>query len=300
MAKMESSPDEDHREKNILLAKNLNQVKMDLRNKKKDLLDLRTQLRVEQQRNSKLESDQMSILQRIDFLKQKLDDTFFKNTVGYINLSKQLEQMHHDSVQSLNDTGSFSGDLNATFSMINNTMQTTFLDKIKAISESIASNQTTADVELSTIGTFNGPRLSSSRQSLNFNAFTMGLSSTIVGQSNGNHDDDADADESVMNVTFLEDSTEDNGTNEVATPLAESNQNRSNITLRRTRNKKSRHEKASKVTKKMVRNQLLSETENQPMATDSGNNTDSDVMLLRCRPVKKIDYNEMSLIRRKK
>lgn len=81
-----SSPNEDHREKNILLAKNLNQVKMDLRSKKKDVSELRSQLRMEKQRNSKLESDQVSVLQRIDFLKQQLDDTFYRNTIGYINL----------------------------------------------------------------------------------------------------------------------------------------------------------------------------------------------------------------------
>lgn len=298
-----ASPDEDHREKNILLAKNLNQVKMDLRCKKKDLLDLRTQLRAEKQRNSKLESGQMTILQRIDFLKQKLDDTFYKNTVGYINLSKQLDQMHHDSVQSFNDTSSSAGDLNATFSLNNNTVQTTFLDKIKAISEAIAQSDQTSDdtsAELNTRDTLNGPRLSSNcRQSLSFNTFSMGLTSTLADGSNEN--DDADASESVMNVTFLDDSSEDNGTNEVPTPLTESNRNRSNITLRRNR-KKSRHEKASKMTKKMVRNHLLGDAENQPMATDSGKNANSDVMLLRrgCRPVKKIDYNETSLIRRRK
>lgn len=291
---MSSSPDKDHREKNILLAKNLNQVKMDLRTKKQDLLDVRTQLRMEKQRNSRLESDQMSILQRIDFLKQKLDDTFYNNTVGYINLSKQLDQMHHDSVQSFNDTSLSTGALDVTYSANNNAVQTTFLDKIKAISDTIiASNRTSIGDVLNT------PRLSSSRQSLSFSTFSMGLSSTFAKGTNDDHV--VDASESVMNVTFLEDSSEDNGTNEVATPLTESNQNRSHITLRRTKHK-SRHEKASKVTKKMVRNQLLSETENQPMATDLGKKANSDVMLLRrgSRPVKKVDYNETSLIRRMK
>lgn len=300
---MSSSPDEDHREKNILLAKNLNQVKMDLRTKKQDLLDVRTKLRLEKQRNSRLESDQMSILQRIDFLKQKLDDTFYNNTVGYINLSKQLDQMHHDSVQCFNDTSLVSGDLNATFSTNNNAAQTTFLDKIKAISETIvASNRASVGNEVTaSIVNMDTPRLSSGRQSLCFSAFTMGLSSTLATDTNDDHDD-YDAAESVMNVTFLGDSSEENGTNEVATPLTESNQNRPNITMRRTKHK-SRHEKASKVTKKMVRNQLLSGMENQPMATDLGKNVaNADVLMLRRgnRPVKKIDYKETSLIRRKK
>lgn len=299
---MSSSPDEDHREKNILLAKNLNQVKMDLRTKKQDLLDVRTQLRMEKQRNSRLESDQMSILQRIDFLKQKLDDTFYNNTVGYINLSKQLDQMHQDSVQCFNDSSLVSGDLNATYSANNNAAQTTFLDKIKSLSGScVASNRTSVGSVLNaSILNMNTPRLSSGRQSLSFSTFSMGLSSTFASGTNDEHDDDVA--ESVMNVTFLGDSSEENGTNEVATPLTESNRTRSNVTLRRTKHK-SRHEKASKVTKKMVRNQLLSETENQPMATDSGKNVaNADVLLLRrgSRPVKKIDYKETSLIRRKK
>lgn len=301
---MSLSPDKDHREKNILLARNLNQVKMDLRTKKQDLLDVRTQLRLEKQRNSRLESDQMTILQRIDFLKQKLDDTFYNNTVGYINLSKQLDQMHHDSVQCFNNTSLISGDLNATYSANNNAAaaQTTFLDKIKAISETIvASSRPSVGNEVTaSILNMDTPRLSSSRQSLSFGTFSMGLSSTLAKDTADEHDDDAA--DSVMNVTFLDDSSEANGTNEVATPLTESNQNRPNITMRRTKHK-SRHEKASKVTKKMVRNQLLSGMENQPMATDLGTNVaNADVLLLRrgSRPVKKIDYKETSLIRRKK
>lgn len=287
-----SSPNDDHREKNILLAKNLNKVKMDLRSKKKDLLDLRSQLRMEKQRNSKLELDQVSILERIDFLKHQLDDTFYKNTVGYIHLSKQLDQMHHDSAQSINETSRLSGEFNATFSMNNNAVQSTFMDKIKAISQSMVSNQTSGDTEPN-ISTSNGSKLSSGRQSLSFNTFSLGLSSTFAKGA-----EDADVD-SEMNCTFLDDSSENSSTNEVATPLTESNQNRLNVTLRRTKNK-SRYEKASKMTMKMVQDQLLGETENQSMATDLGKNPASDVYRLRrgCRPVKKIDYNET--FRRKK
>lgn len=284
-----SSPDEDHREKNILLAKNLNQVKMNLRSKMKDLLDLRSQLRMEKQRNSKLELDQMSILQRIDFLKHQLDDTFYKNTVGYMHLSKQLDQMHQESVQCQNETSLSSGELNATFTTNNNSVQSTFLDKVKAISESMVSNQTFGDIELniSQPRLSSGSRLSSDRQSLSFNTFSMGLSSAFASEA-----EDVVGD-SVMNCSFLEDSSENSSTNEVATPLTESNQNRLNVTLRRTRIK-SRHEKASKMTKKMVQNQLLNEMENQPMATNLGKNSASNELRLRRggRPVKKIDYNE--------
>lgn len=296
-----SSPHKDHREKNILLAKNLNQVKMDLRCKKKDLLELRSKLRMEKQRNTKLESDQVSILQRIDFLKQQLDETFFKNTVGYINLSKQLDRMHHDSVQSLNSTiesnATFQGESDATFSLNSNEAQSTFLAKIKAISESMVSNTNSGDIEFtagSSNATLNSSTLSSHRESLSFSTFSMGLTSTYVQQTK-----DDDEHESVMNCTFLQDSNEDTSTNEAATPLSEINGNRLNVTLRRTR-KQSRSEKPSKMAKKMVQNHVSSEAENQPMATGPGKNPASDVLRLRrgCRPVKKIDYNET--IRRKK
>lgn len=285
-----SSPNEDHREKNILLAKNLNQVKMDLRCKKKDLLELRSQLRMQKQRNSKLESDQVSILHRIDFLKQQLDDTFYKNTVGYIHLSKQLDQMHHDSVQFLNNTSesnaTLPGESNATFSANNNVTQSTFLDKIKAI----ASNSNSSDIEHTSVGSLDSSRLSIGLQSLSFNSFSLGLSSTFV---KGAKDDD---DESEMNCTFLEDSTENGSTNKMANPLSELNENHLNVTLRRTKTAPKRYGKARKI----AQNQQSSETENRAVATGMGEKSASDVLQLRrgSRPVKKIDYNET--IRRKK
>lgn len=295
-----SEPHEDHREKNILLAKNLNQVKMDLRCKKKDLLELRSKLRMEKQRNTKMESDQVSIFQRIDFLKQQLDDTFLKNTAGYINLSKQLDRMHHD-VQSLNSTiesdATFSGESNATFSLNSNPAQSSFLAKIKALSESTLPNSNPGDIAFtarSSNATLNSSTVSSHRESLTFDAFSMGLSSTHVQQTK-----DDDEDESVMNCTFLEDSSENTNNNETAAPLTERNENRLNVTLRRTKNQ-SRFEKTSRIAKKILQNPVSNETENQPMATASGKNPATDVLRLRrgCRPLKKIDYNES--IRRKK
>lgn len=281
-----SAPNEDHRQKNILLAKNLNKVKMDLRDKKKDLCELRSQLRTEKQRNSKLESDQATILNRIDFLKEQLDETFYKNTVGYVHLSKQLDQMHHDSAQSFNTTMETNGDLNATFSASNQVTQSTFLDKIKAINESMVSNSNSGDIEVTTgPSTLNCSSLSAGRQSLSFGTFSMGLSSTLVNETK--EDDNEE-----MNCTFLDDS-------ENTAPLSEVTENRLNITLRRSK-KQPRYENASKMAKKIVRNQLVSDTENQPMATDLVNTSASDVRMLRSgsRPVKKIDYNES--IRRKK
>lgn len=303
-----SSPQEDHREKNIMLAKNLNQVKMDLRSKKKDLLELRSKLRMEKQRNTKLESDQVSILQRIDFLKQQLDDTFLKNTVGYIHLSKQLDQMHQDSVQSLNTSmesnATIPGESNATFSLNSTAAPPTFLAKIKAIGESMATNSNGGASECAagpSNATLNSSIVSNGRESLSFSTFSLGLTSTYV-QQRTKADDDG---ESVMNCTFLEDSSENrnettSSNSETATPLSEINENRLNVTVRRTRNK-SRYEKSSRLAKKIVQNQMSNGTENRPMATDLGKTAASDVLhRLRsgCRPLKKIDYNES--IRRKK
>lgn len=263
---------------------------------------MRIQLRTEKQRYFKLESNQAEMVRRIDFLKQQLDDTFYKNTVGYVQLSKQLDQMHHDTLNgTIGSNATISGgELNATFSASNNAAQLTFLDKIKAINESMVSNANSDDIEMATVPsstttttTTNRSRLSSGHQSLNFDTFSMGLSSTLVNEMKN----DDDADESVMNCTFLEDSNDNN--NESTTPFSEVNENRLNVTHRRTK-KPSRYENASKSAKKIARNQVAGDTENQPMATSFANTSAPDVRLLRsgCRSVKKIDYNES--LRRKK
>lgn len=182
--------------------------------------------------------------------------------------------MHHESVQSFNETSRLSAELNVTFSTNNNdTAQSTFLDKIKGIGESMVSNSTSGDNELN-ISTLDSSVRSSSRQSLSFNTFSLGLNSTFANEPK---EDDV---ESEMNCTFLEDSSEECSSTEMATPLTESKANRLNITMRRTK-KQLQYDKSSKLNKKMVRNQLLGELENQAMATGLDKNQATDVLLLR-------------------
>lgn len=274
------SSQEDHREKNILLAKNLNLVKMDLRSKKKDLLTLKSQLRMEKQRNSKLESEQMSIKNRIDFLKQQLDETFLKNTFGYIQLSTQLEKMHQDSVQSANDSQVMGeSDVSNTMAAFD-AQQSTFLAKIKMMSESLAANTSIEDFEPRS-RSFNdsNSQSTSRRHSLSFNSFQMGLNSTFVKDT---------SDDSELNRTFLAEEPE-NITFEEVLPM----NGIENVTVRNNK-------RQSKIKGRMSLNQLSSQKENQPMATRSSYSPASKTFILRrgCRS-KKVDYNETSLQRKK-
>lgn len=271
---------EDHREKNILLAKNLNLVKMDLRSKKKDLQTLKSELRMEKQRNSKLESEQMTIKNRIDFLKQQLDETFLKNTFGYIQLSQQLELMHQESVQSVNDSG-ITGESDVLNSMAAfDAQQLTFLAKIKMMSESLAAN-TSIGVFEPRSRSFNdsNSQSTSRRHSLSFDSFQLGLNSTFVKDSQ----DDSD-----LNRTFLAEEPV-NTTFEEVLPMDGSR----NVTVRNNK-------KHSKIKSRMSLIQLPSQKENQPMATRSNYSPASKTFILRrgCRS-KKVDYNETSLQRKK-
>lgn len=266
------SSQEDHREKNILLAKNLNIVKMDLRSKKKDLITLQSQLRMEKQRNSKLESEQMSIKNRIDYLKRQLDETFLKNTFGYIQLSQQLEQMHEDNIESGYES-SIIGESNA-ISTANNfgARESTFLSKIKRLSESFASNS--SDIQDISNRSFNDSSSQSTnrRHSLSFNSFQIGLNSTFVKDANEN---------SELNRTFVADGQPNISENENPTE---------NVTMR-----------VKKTRNKINRSQSSSRKENQPLDTRSTSSPGSKTFVLRrgCRSIKKIDYNE-SFYRRKK
>lgn len=271
--------DGDHREKNILLAKNLNQVKMDLRSKKKDLMALQSLLRHEKQRNSKLETEQVTIINRIDHLKKQLDDTFIKNTFGYIQLSQQLDEMHQENAQNDGQT-SLVGVTNAA-----TTPQSTFLAKIKRMSESFMPSDVSIGVAGPNNSTLNGSNSTTRRHSLSFNTFRMGLNSTFVKDTSGETD---------LNCTFLAEEPE-NQTHESPMPLS----GIENVTVRK--DKSTSRIDQSRVKSQVVRNLYSRQKENQPMATGSHDSPASKTFVLRrgCRSIKKVDYNENSFRRKK-
>lgn len=215
---------EDHREKNILLAKSLNMVKMELRNKKSALASTLLELSNERQRNSKLESDQLMIINRINSVKKQVDDTFIKNTVGYMNLSKELVQLHQDSIQ--NSLLSLDTVENLTAS----STQSVFLTEVKRLSETIGSNSSFTEVKPSDF--INDSTI---QDSLSFKTFQIGLNSTFVK---------TDESDSELNSTFTTDSTQNqqvdetmenqNHSQKTDAPLEEIT---SNITIRKNRTK---------------------------------------------------------------
>lgn len=278
---------EDHREKNILLAKNLNEVKMDLRCKKRDIVSLQTQLRHEQQRNSKLELDQVSIVNRIDTLKKQLDDTFIKNTFGYIHLSKQLDAMHQDSIQSIGNSSMLSPPT------IANSTESLFLEKIKIFSESLISNSENHDV--SNNRSMNETKLTNSTHSISFNSFEIGLNSTFVKDTEAETNANADSSEdSVLNTTFSTDQLE-NTSHDETIPLQEiqprtlmcAEARNARITIRRA--KAMGQTETPKMQSRSRKHRSLGHKENRSPY--------SKKMIL--RRAKKIDYSEASFWRSK-
>lgn len=271
---------EDHREKNILLAKNLNEVKMDLRCKKQDIVLLQTQLRREQQRNSQLESDQVALVNRIDTLKKQLDDTFINNAVSYLNLSKQLDQMHQDSIQSIGDNSLLSP------SATSNSTRALFLEKIKMFSESLTSHD--EEVNMSTL---NDSQHTNNRNSLSFNSIEIGLNSTFV------KDADDEPDDSKFNTTFTTEELENSIEVILTPPPLQKQEMRSllcsearnyNITKRRAK----AIEETPKVKTKAIHRRSRGHKENR-----SDNSSLLKKMVL--RQAKRIDYNETSFRRTK-
>lgn len=258
------SENDDHREKNILLAKNLNAVKMDLRLKKKDLADLSMELRNEKTRNYRLETEQVTILNSIDSIKKQLDETFLKHTVGYIQLSQQINQMHQKTIEnSILDVSSKHANC------IVQTGQSMLLDEIKKLGESLVSNNSNFEVNRSSM---NDSTIMKKRLSLSFNSFRMGLNSTIATD---NEDD------SELNRTFLTENDE-NISQEKKQPLRELH---SNITVRnRKRGRKSNVSFFKKaITYSRIRKESHSMGDSIDLSTTS--------MVLR-QSTRKIDYKE--------
>lgn len=273
------SSSDDHRKKNILLAKNLNDVKVDLRNKKKDLAFLKSQLRLEKKRNSNLQTVQMSILNRIDSLRKELDDTFVKNTFGYIHLSKQLDQMHQNSVRRVSENG-----LSAEMIAANSTYassHSSFLSKIKVMSESFIADESVGEQQ-SNDSTLNRSTSTNDRDSLSFNTFRLGLNSTFVME---------DSAGSVLDSSFLAEQDENESVEE--TTPSENNQNHLNVTIRKGNKIKTGLSKAKARLTSTLR-------EMHSMATGSRDTPAPKTYALRRagRLVNKIDYNETSFRRK--
>lgn len=276
---------DDHREKNILLAKNLNEVKMDLRCKKQDVMALKMQLRLEQQRNSKLASEQMSIVTQIDRLKKELEETFVKNTFGYIHLSKQLDQMHEFSIQKASESCLLSSA--QTIDSTVNSAQSSLLAKIKTFTESMQSNTSLADSERvfensmsnESTATSSETGSTSNRLSISYNSFEDGLNTTFIMDSES---------DSELNQTFLNDSDENQ-----PPPNVES---QSYVTVRK--GKKIKAADQSKVRIRTSKNQSRGQQENQLAAAELIS-TPNIELRRGCRSVKRVDYNERSFRRNK-
>lgn len=133
---------EDHRQQNITLAKNLNQTKVELREKKKDIVLYKSQLRFQEDVNYKLQKDHLEVLENVNQLKNQLDETFVRNTIGYMNLSKQMEQLQTKVFQNARKSGSyrpidgFNSTLNSTF----NDSRSSFHSKVKFSRNSLNSS----------------------------------------------------------------------------------------------------------------------------------------------------------------
>lgn len=275
------SENDDHREKNILLAKNLNAVKMDLRLRTKDLANLHTELRNEKTRNYRLESEQVTILNCIDSIKKQLDETFLKHTVGYIHLSRQIDQMHQKSIES--------SMLDVSSKHANSIVKaghSVFLDEIKKLGQSMVSNNSiggslllndsNANFEVS--GSSMGESYTMQKQSsLSFNSFEMGLNSTFVRE----EDEDSE-----LNRTFLTES-DGNRSREKKPALQELH---SNITVRK---RNIRRKSSTSFFKKAIKTYSRLKKENQtPITAGDSVNRTSTSMVLR-RSTRKINYKEL-------
>lgn len=281
---------EDHRQKNILLAKNLNDVKMNLQAKRKDIASLQTQLREERQQNEKMKMEQVSILNRIDTLKKQLDDTFIKNTIGYFHLLKKLDQMHQDSIQSIGDISMLS-----TSTATANSSQLMFLEKFKSFSESFGES----------FSTFDGGSNSTLNES-SFDSFEIGLNSTFVTNHEENVDETDDVVEDLeLNRTFLTEKQEPtpvNNSHEGSKSSPETNgrpllcekARNTNITVRRA--KETPKVETLKMETPKLENRI---TKRRSHKNRKENRSDVGPLLKKMvlRSIKKIDYNESSFRR---
>lgn len=91
----------DHRENNIILAKSLNGVRMDLREKNRTIATLRDDLREEQLKLADMNYSNAILLEQIGTFKRQLDETFIHNTMGYMNLSIKIEKVQKTVMNNL-------------------------------------------------------------------------------------------------------------------------------------------------------------------------------------------------------
>lgn len=90
---------QNHRDNNIILAKNLNQAKVDLREKKRNIASLKVALHAEREKCVQQSYNELQLLQNIDVFKKQLDQTFIHNTIGYMRLSTQIEQIREQAIK---------------------------------------------------------------------------------------------------------------------------------------------------------------------------------------------------------
>lgn len=90
---------QNHRENNIILAKNLNQAKVDLREKKRNIESLKAVLYADREKLIEKNYNELQMLEKIEMFKKQLDQTFINNTMGYMRLSMQIDEIREQAIK---------------------------------------------------------------------------------------------------------------------------------------------------------------------------------------------------------
>lgn len=251
---------EDHRQKNIELAKNLNAVKIDLRNQKQDFKALEAVCSVQKNEQLKLKQQTNEISNQIAQFKRQLDNTFMQNTIGYIQLSQEIDRILIKSGRKSNDIPSA---LNSSIKQTN----TSFHLQIKMIPNSPHLNFSGSNLKLSTSQIMlktPSPR----KRSLNetFDAFSPGIPSPIEF-----------SEDSILDTTFVQFKKSPNPNRSSKIPLMQP-----------------KSKKKSKVITSTV-NRMRSRFKSTPIACTNDIKSDRITISKRGRIIKKLDYNENSM-----
>lgn len=91
----------DHRENNKILAKSLNEARVNLREKNHNIAALKVGLREEQLKRADINCGNARLFDQIDDFKRQLDETFIRNTIGYMNLSIKIETIQKTAMDNM-------------------------------------------------------------------------------------------------------------------------------------------------------------------------------------------------------
>lgn len=248
---------EDHRQQNITLAKNLNETKVQLREKKKDIVSYKSQLRSQEDVNYKLKNDQLAVLEHVNQLKNQLDETFVHNTIGYMILSKQMERFQTQVFQNARKSGSYRpiGGFNSTF----NDSRSSYHSKIKF-----------------------------SRNSLNSSASLLGRNASITNTSRRSGCDFSFENNMNANNTFRLNSTSNDSL--FNTAFIEDDVDMEKCSSKKAKKKSTKQSKATSIKKVKTKSVKQSSTSTYTELQQSSANC--SIISSRGRLVKKVDYKE--------